>query len=146
HLLKRYVKLHERVVRGQQIGTMGSNRGMYPAHLHFEMRKELRLGMDRTKWPRNNSAYYDPTSFIIAHRRLRASNRLYPIPVNTFEGQENLGTDPRLKGLQVPVNERSLRPMEERPDSGVASSTVKEILSEIQKNKESEPEEKPSSW
>ena len=29
HLLKRYVKLHDRVKRGQEIGTMGSNRGMY---------------------------------------------------------------------------------------------------------------------
>ncbi len=140
HLLKRYVKLHDRVRRGQQIGSMGSNRGMYAAHLHFEMRKELRLGMNRSSWPRNNSCYYHPTNFIKSHRKLRSSTKLYPIQVNTFAGQGRLGKDPRLKNLEVPVTESSLRPIEKK-GSEEKSSVLRNILSRLRKEKDDENEE-----
>src|SRR5262249_27927625 len=39
HLLERLVKVHQIVERGQLVGKMGGNNGMYPVHLHFEMRK-----------------------------------------------------------------------------------------------------------
>ena len=35
------VREGQQIVRGQHIGTIGSNRGMYTAHLHFEIRKNL---------------------------------------------------------------------------------------------------------
>ncbi len=130
HLLKRHVKLHDRVKRGQQIGTMGSNRGMYAAHLHFEMRKELRLGMNRSAWPRDNTCYYHPTNFINANRKLRSSSKQYPIPVNTFHGQGQLGKDPRLKGLEVTVATSGLEPLEEKKPKE-KNSILRGILSKL---------------
>ncbi|HUF62872.1 MAG TPA: M23 family metallopeptidase [Verrucomicrobiales bacterium] len=87
HLHKRAVRLHQKVRKGQLIGTIGTAHGRYTAHLHFEMRHELRLGMDRTLWPKDNRCYYSPKKFIAAHRRLTGASRQYPIPVNTFRGQ-----------------------------------------------------------
>ncbi|MGY8687330.1 MAG: M23 family metallopeptidase, partial [Verrucomicrobiales bacterium] len=140
HLLKRHVKLHDRVRRGQQIGEMGSNRGMYAAHLHFEMRKELRLGMNRSAWPRDNSCYYHPTNFIKAHRTLRSTSKLYPIQVNTFHGQGQLGADPRLKDLEVTIAANGLDPIEEKKPKE-KNSTLKGILSKLRGKKDKDLEE-----
>ena len=140
HLLKRHVKLHDRVRKGQQLGSMGSNRGMYAAHLHFEMRKELRLGMARMSWPQDNTCYYHPTNFINAHRKLRSSSRLYPIQVNTFAGQGRLGTDPRLKNLQVQVTEKGLDPIEEK-GSKEKNSILRNILSKLKREKKETDED-----
>lgn len=84
HLLDRKVKLGEKVERGQSIGRMGSNNGMYPAHLHIELRKNLAIGMNRTKFARDYSNYYSPTAFIQGHRQLAADYKKYDVPVNTF--------------------------------------------------------------
>jgi murein DD-endopeptidase MepM/ murein hydrolase activator NlpD len=140
HLLKRYVKLYDRVKRGQQIGEMGSNRGMYVAHLHFEMRKELRLGMNRSAWPRDNSCYYHPTNFIKAHRKLRTSSKVYPIAVNTFYGQGELGRDPRLKNLEVTIAKEGLDPIEERKPKE-KNSVLKNILSKLRSEKSEKSDE-----
>ncbi len=139
HLLKRYVKLYDRVKRGQQIGEMGSNRGMYVAHLHFEMRKELRLGMNRTSWPKDNSCYYHPTNFIKAHRKLRTSSKVYPIVVNTFLGQGELGRDPRLKNLKVYIGKDGLDPIEEKKPKE-QNSVLKNILSKLRSEKQQKKE------
>jgi murein DD-endopeptidase MepM/ murein hydrolase activator NlpD len=84
HLHQRVVKLHDLVERGQLVGTMGGNNGMYYVHLHFEMRKDLRVGMNRSQFPRDNSVYYSPTAFINAHRKLAVDSRKYDVPVNNF--------------------------------------------------------------
>lgn len=84
HLHQRVVKLHDLVERGQLVGTMGGNNGMYFVHLHFEMRKDLRVGMNRSQFPRDNSVYYSPTAFINAHRKLAVDSRKYDVPVNNF--------------------------------------------------------------
>ena len=89
HLEARLVKVGEVVERGQQIGKMGGNHGMYPVHLHFEMRKNLAIGMNRMKFARDSSNYYSPTAFIQAHRHLLADSRKYEIPVNTFAPHGN---------------------------------------------------------
>lgn len=84
HLHQRVVKLHDLVEKGQLVGTMGGNNGMYFVHLHFEMRKNLRVGMNRSQFPRDNSVYYSPTAFINAHRKLAVDSRKYDVPVNNF--------------------------------------------------------------
>lgn len=84
HLLERKLRVGQIVERGQLVGTMGSNFGMYPVHLHLEVRKNLAIGMNRTKFARDYSNYHSPTAFINAHRQLPADFRKYDVPINTF--------------------------------------------------------------
>jgi hypothetical protein len=84
HLQERRVKVGQLVERGQLVGTMGGNRGMYPVHLHLEVRKNLGIGMNRSKFARDYSNYHSPTAFINAHRQLSADFKKYDIQIDTF--------------------------------------------------------------
>ena len=84
HLDRRYVKLDQIVKRGQQLGTIGTAHGKYYAHLHFEIRKNIQIGMRRTSFPKDYSCYHSPRTFISQHRQLRPERRWHPVPVNTF--------------------------------------------------------------
>ena len=85
HLNEIKVTLGAQVARGDLVGTIGNNRGMYAAHLHFEMRKDLRVGMFRSSYPRDFSVYWDPTKFVAERRVLdHGGGRLVSVPVNTF--------------------------------------------------------------
>ena len=68
HLGEIKVEVGDLVERGQVIGTIGTNRGMYLAHLHLEVRKRLNIGMLRSKFPRDETTYHRPSDFINAHR------------------------------------------------------------------------------
>ena len=98
HLDRITVKENQQVLRGQQIGTMGTNRGMYPAHLHFEIHKNIVMGVTRTGFAHDFTNYYDPTNFINAHRKLPGTGRSALVAINTF-------TDPRTFG--APTNGRA---------------------------------------
>jgi hypothetical protein len=84
HLNERSVAMNETVTRGQQIGTIGTNRGMYWAHLHFEIRKNLQIGMNRAEFARNFSNYYDPSAFVARRRQLPSEMRPVRVPTGTF--------------------------------------------------------------
>jgi murein DD-endopeptidase MepM/ murein hydrolase activator NlpD len=84
HLDQIQTKYGVHVKRGQQIGTIGTGGGRYPAHLHFEIRKELRLGMARHRFPRDDRSYWSPTDFINARRRLAWSATTATVPYETF--------------------------------------------------------------
>ena len=58
------------VARGQQIATIGTAFGLYEAHLHFEVRKNINIGMYRSQFARDFTNYYDPTQFVTTHRQL----------------------------------------------------------------------------
>lgn len=108
HLQQRMVKLHQIIERGQQVGTMGSNNGMYYVHLHLEIRKNLQIGMNRSQFARDYSNYYSPTQFINARRRLLSSFQRFEIPVNTFApyGKSLDDIDRSVvkgRGLSIPV-------------------------------------------
>ncbi len=83
HLDSILVQEGQQVVRGQQIGTMGTAHGQYDAHLHFEVRKNLTVGMSRSAFPRDFQTYWDPTQFINSHRVLHGGGSV-PMAVNTF--------------------------------------------------------------
>jgi murein DD-endopeptidase MepM/ murein hydrolase activator NlpD len=84
HLNEILVHEGDQVMRGQKIGTIGNNHGMYSAHLHFEMRKNLRIGMARSAFARDYTNYWDPSAFVALHPRLDGGNRIASVPINTF--------------------------------------------------------------
>jgi hypothetical protein len=84
HLLDFSVQEGEQVKRGQRIGRIGNNFGMYEAHLHFEMRKNLQIGMFRSSFARDFSNYYSPNEFVAAHRFCPEGNHMVSIPINTY--------------------------------------------------------------
>jgi murein DD-endopeptidase MepM/ murein hydrolase activator NlpD len=84
HLNGMLVRRGQAVTRGQRIGTMGSAHGLYDAHLHLEIRKNIEIGMSRAAFARDFSNYYDPSQFIASHRHLQTSGGTYRVAMNTF--------------------------------------------------------------
>jgi murein DD-endopeptidase MepM/ murein hydrolase activator NlpD len=84
HLDSILVRRGQSITRGQEVGTMGTAHGLYDAHLHLEIRKNLEIGMSRAKFARDFSNYYDPSQFILGHRHLQASYEKYRVVLNTF--------------------------------------------------------------
>jgi murein DD-endopeptidase MepM/ murein hydrolase activator NlpD len=78
------VKNGQLIKRGQQIGTIGSNFGMYPAHLHFEIRHNINIGMQRDRAPADLSNWADPTEFINKYRKLNREWRPTAVPTGTY--------------------------------------------------------------
>jgi len=83
------VKEGQVVSRGDQLGGIGTNRGMYTAHLHLELRTNIALGMNRMQFARDNSNYLSPRHFIAKHRKLAGGNKSVGIPVDTFAYPHN---------------------------------------------------------
>jgi len=96
HLSKIMVREGQQVSKGQQVGTIGTNRGMYVAHLHFEIRKNLRIGINRSAFARDQTNYYRPSAFIATRRKLPGGGRSAPVEMNTY----TLGTN-----LRMPTDE-----------------------------------------
>ena len=85
HLDTFLVKPGQLVTRGQQIGTVGTAFGLYDAHLHFEVRRNINIGMFRSMFARDLTNYYDPTAFINEHRQLQGGGGSVLIALNTFK-------------------------------------------------------------
>lgn len=84
HLERVTVREGQQVVRGEQIGTIGTNRGMYSAHLHFEIRRNLAIGINRSAYRIDLNNYHVPRRFIDARRNLPGRGRSALVAVNTF--------------------------------------------------------------
>ena len=93
HLDSMLVRTGQRVARGQKIATMGNAHGIYDAHLHFEVRKNLEIGMSRSAFPQDFSNYYDPTEFIRAHRHVQAGGGNFAVAINTFRHDATINFD-----------------------------------------------------
>ena len=93
HLDTMLVHEGQQVVRGQQIATMGTAHGMYDAHLHFEIRKNITVGMYRSAFPRDFTIYHDPTQFVMSHRQLRGGGVGTLVAMNTFVPYPGTGAD-----------------------------------------------------
>lgn len=109
HLDQRMARKDQIVRRGQQIGTIGTNRGMYAAHLHFEIRKNTQVGMNRSKFPRDFSVYHSPRHFMAARRKL-VGGRLYAVQVDTFGAYE--AAEPEKLARNIPTRESTSRKSE----------------------------------
>lgn len=85
HLNEILVKVGQQIKRGQKIGTIGSNFGMYPAHLHFELRLNISIGMQRESVASDLTNWNDPTEFISKHRQLNREWRPVVVPTGTYQ-------------------------------------------------------------
>ena len=85
HLDRIQVKEGDSVSRGQQIGTIGNNHGMYPSHLHFELHKNLNVGVNHTGFAKTLLNYWIPTDFIVKRRNLSGGPRTVFFPVTHFD-------------------------------------------------------------
>ena len=88
HLNEILVKEGQQIKRGDKIGTIGSNFGMYPAHLHFEIRLNISIGMQRTSAPADMANWADPTQFITKYRKLNREWRAVLMPTGTYQEYE----------------------------------------------------------
>jgi murein DD-endopeptidase MepM/ murein hydrolase activator NlpD len=84
HLDKILVHRGQAVKRGQHIAALGNAHGLYDAHLHLEVRKNIAIGMSRDKFAQDFTNYYDPSEFIGSHRHLQTSGASYRVAMNTF--------------------------------------------------------------
>jgi len=89
HLEQIMVKEGQQIVRGQQVGTIGNNRGMYRAHLHFELRKNIYIGYNQRGFAGDLSNYYIPGAFINPRRKLSGGGRSGVVAVDTFNLPSN---------------------------------------------------------
>lgn len=84
HLDRIIVREGQQIARGQQIGTIGNAHGLYAPHLHFEMHKNLAIGVVHTMFSGDLTNYYIPSEFINSHRSLQSGNRVTTVAMNNF--------------------------------------------------------------
>ena len=84
HLDRILVREGQQVARGQQIGTIGNAHGLYPPHLHFEVHKNLAIGVVHTMFAGDYTNYYAPSEFINSHRKLASGNKVATVAMNNF--------------------------------------------------------------
>lgn len=144
HLNERLVQVGNIVERGQHIGRMGGNSGMYPVHLHFEMRKNLQIGMNRSQFARDSSNYYNPTDFIRSHRTVSADFAKVEIPMKGFADYgKDFGTagaapviKPTSRGYRIAVYRG--------PDATAASAKEKDPMSRIKAEAKARAQQPPA--
>ena len=85
------VKSGDFVKRGQQIGTVGNANGTYAAHLHWEVRQSVGMGVG-PGFQAGASGWLGPSDFIVAHRGPRAQQPLQAKVLGKNE-RDGWGTD-----------------------------------------------------
>jgi len=146
HLDSRNVVLNQIVKRGQRIGAIGNNRGMYLAHLHFETRKNLAIGMHRSSFAKTYSNYYSPTSFIRSYRNCKQNNRLYKVPINTFAPypgtypKNNLQTVTKNNPTKIPQVKQNIIPQPSDSEPRVKKTILSTIEPKLKRVIKSKPE------
>lgn len=108
HLDTVLVREGQVLARGQLLGTMGTGGGLYDAHLHFEIRKNIHIGMFRSAFARDFSNYFDPTNFIDGHRHLRGGEQTL-IALNTFTPTPGKELPPADAAYELGINRSSAK-------------------------------------
>lgn len=142
HLDRRMVRKYQLVQRGQQLGTIGTAHGKYAAHLHFEMRKNINIGMARSSFDRGFSNYFSPRQFIATRRTLRAGAKV-AVPVDTFGASSDESADdgppkpPELTRRPGDKSETKPLPIPTRdpvkPETAAAAKSAAEREAQLQK-------------
>ena len=84
HLDRIDVKLGQIVKRGDQVGTIGTNRGMFPAHLHAELHFNILANCGQQGIPKTAKNYGNLTNFIHHYRRLKPEEKYVKLPIGCF--------------------------------------------------------------
>ena len=103
HVDQMLVREGQFVARGQQIATIGTGFGLYEAHLHFEVRRNINIGMYRSQFARDYSNYYNPTEFVETHRRLPTGYNA-AFAVRTFVPTPRTGLTPADGAYELGIN------------------------------------------
>lgn len=84
HLDKITVRLGQIVGRGTQVGTIGTNNGMFTAHLHAELHFNIDVNCGHQGVQKNNVNYGNLTEFIKHYRRLPQEKKFVKLPIGGF--------------------------------------------------------------
>ena len=84
HLDRIDVKLGQLVKRGDIVGTIGTNRGMFPAHLHAELHFNILVNCGQQGIPKTAKNYGNLTNFINHFRRLKPEEKYVKLPIGCF--------------------------------------------------------------
>jgi len=85
------VKPGQLVKRGQRLGTVGNGNGTYQAHLHWEVRQTVGMGLG-PGFDKRRDGWLGPSEFLAAHRGERSKFPLLP-KVLTKTERSGWGTD-----------------------------------------------------
>lgn len=132
HLDRRMARKYQIVKRGQQIGTIGNCYGIYAAHLHLEIRKNLSIGMNRSAYAKDYSNYYSPRQFIADRRSLPSRGEEVAVPVDTFgrdpgDDEREAGTEPPPGKTKTPI------PVRQAPRTNAEEERRKQLERQLQK-------------
>lgn len=138
HLDRRTVRKDQIVRRGQQVGTIGTAHGRYAAHLHFEMRKNLQVGMNRTQFAKDFSVYYSPRQFMASRSSLKGGS-MAAITIDTFGKYVGSGASPEktadTKGSDGPSREIPTRESAAASRSDELKKKLDQLDQLVEKNK-----------
>ncbi len=138
HLDQRTVRVYQVVKRGQQVGTIGTAHGKYYAHLHFEMRKNLKIGMQRMSYAQDYSNYFSPRQFVAQNRTLKGGD-MVDMPVDTFAGQGgSLPNDPPPKRPELVKRRNDVVPADPGPKPAANPAAVARREEDIRRKREAE--------
>lgn len=84
HLDRIDVQLGQLVRRGDQVGTIGTNNGMFTAHLHAELHFNVLANCGQQGIPKTASNYGDLSRFIRNLRSLPEENKYIKMPIGCF--------------------------------------------------------------
>lgn len=128
HLDKRSVSVGSTVSRGQVVGTIGTAGGLYVAHLHFEVRKNLAIGPWQSSHGKTYDNYHSPRHFIEGNRNLRKEYRKFRVPVDTFT-KTPTATNNVASATRVEISTRGATGSADRPTVPAPVRTVIESQS-----------------
>ena len=89
HLDRIDVRLGQLVGRGAQVGTIGTNNGMFTAHLHAELHFNVLVNCGHQGIPKNAANYGNLSEFIKHYRRLPVEKKFVKLPIGGFLPYKN---------------------------------------------------------
>jgi len=143
HLRERLVELGSEVTRGQMLGTIGTADGKYLAHLHFEIRKNLKIGMRRSSFASDYANYHNPTKFIKEHRNTTTNRKTYAIPTGFKGASESVSLTGK---LITPESKKPIEIISRKAKSIRERITFQKKSTNSSSEKELEPEPKGGDW